>query len=51
MLSALLPLLLLLLVGFACGYGVREVIARRQLNAAREKYYQEHPELRRLKGL
>jgi hypothetical protein len=40
MLSALLPLLLLLLFGFILGYGVREWIARRRRDAAREKYYQ-----------
>jgi hypothetical protein len=47
----LLPLATLLLVGFACGYGIREWIARRRRIAAREKFYQEHAELRRLKGL
>ena len=51
MISALLPFLFMLFIGFACGYGLREIIARRRRNAAREKYYQEHPELRRLKGL
>jgi hypothetical protein len=39
------------LVGFACGYGVREYIARRRHAADREKFYQEHPELHRLRGL
>jgi hypothetical protein len=47
----LLPLATLLLIGFACGYGIREWIARRRRVAAREKFYQEHAELRRLKGL
>jgi hypothetical protein len=47
----LLPLATLLLIGFACGYGIREWIARRRRIAAREKFYQEHAELRRLKGL
>ena len=47
----LLPLVALLLTGFACGYGIREWIARRRRIAARERFYQEHAELRRLKGL
>jgi hypothetical protein len=47
MISALLPLLFLLFISFACGYGVRELIARRRRAAAREKFYQEHPEMRR----
>ena len=46
MISALLPLLVLLFIGFACGYGVRDLIARRRRAAAREKFYQEHPEMR-----
>jgi hypothetical protein len=51
MISALLPLLFLLLTSFAFGYGIREFIARRRRAAAREKFYQEHPEERRLRGL
>jgi hypothetical protein len=45
------PLLLLLAVAFSCGYGVREYIARRRNAAARKKFYEEHPELRQLRGL
>jgi hypothetical protein len=51
MISGLLPIVILWLVGFACGHGVREYIARRRHAAAREKFYQEHPELHRLRGL
>jgi hypothetical protein len=51
MISGLLPIVILWLVGFACGYGVREYIARRRHAADREKFYQEHPELHRLRGL
>jgi hypothetical protein len=42
MILALLPIL----ISFACGYGVRELISRRRLAAAREEYYQKHPEER-----
>jgi hypothetical protein len=51
MLLALSFVLLFFIVGFACGYGVRELIARRRKAAAREKFYKEHPELRQLRGL
>jgi hypothetical protein len=51
MLSALLPLLTIVFVSFACGYGVRELIARRRRAAARKKFYDEHPDLRQLRGL
>jgi hypothetical protein len=37
-------LLLPLVIGFACGYGVREWISRRRRAAARKKYYERHPE-------
>jgi hypothetical protein len=47
MISALFPFLFLLFIGFALGYGVRELIARRRRAAAREKFYQEHPAMRR----
>jgi hypothetical protein len=43
-------LIIVLIIGFAAGYAVRELIGRRRRAAAREKYYQEHPELRRLRG-
>ena len=43
MISALLPFLASLLIGFACGYAVRELIARRRRAAAREKFYRENP--------
>jgi hypothetical protein len=51
MISALIPGILLLSIGFACGYGVRELLARRRHAAAREKFFKEHPEERRLRGL
>jgi hypothetical protein len=44
----LLALLLVLL--FACGYGVRELMARRRRAASRAKFYKDNPELRRLRG-
>ena len=46
MLKLLLILLPLLLISFACGYGVRELISRRRRAAERAKYYQKHPEER-----
>jgi hypothetical protein len=49
--SELLPLFAIVLISFACGYGLREWIARRRRAAAREKFYQENPDLRLLKGL
>jgi hypothetical protein len=45
------PLLILLGAAFGCGYGLREFIARRRNAAAREKFYNEHPDLRQLRGL
>jgi hypothetical protein len=36
--------LILLLIGFACGYAVRELISRRRRAAIRREYYQKHPE-------
>jgi hypothetical protein len=45
MLPVLLPLLATVFISFACGYAVRELIARRRRAAARKKFYQEHPEL------
>jgi hypothetical protein len=33
-------------IGFASGYGVREWISRRRWIAAREAYYERHPEKR-----
>ena len=38
------PLLILLVVAFGCGYGVREYIARRRRAAARKIFHEEHPE-------
>jgi hypothetical protein len=35
-----------LVIGFASGYGVRERISRRRWAAAREAYYERHPEKR-----
>jgi hypothetical protein len=43
--SALLALLLML-ISFGCGYGVREWISRRRRAAERELYYKAHPEER-----
>jgi len=40
----LLPFLAVVLISFACGYGVREVISRRRRAIEREKYYRRHPE-------
>ena len=34
----------LVLIGFACGYGVREWISRRRRAAAREKFYKRSEE-------
>jgi len=34
-----ITILFTLLVGFACGYGVRELISRRRYAAAREEYH------------
>jgi hypothetical protein len=45
------PLFVLLAVAFGCGYGVREFIAHRRRAAARKKFYDEHPDLRQLRGL
>ena len=47
----LAPLLMSLAAAFGCGYGVREYIARRRNAAARKKFYDEHPDLRQLRGL
>ena len=46
MILDLLPLLILLLFGFACGYGVRELMSRRRRAAVLERYYQKYPEER-----
>ena len=43
---ALLPFLFVILISFACGYGVRELISRRRRAAIREEYYRNHPEER-----
>jgi hypothetical protein len=51
MIFAPLPQLVLVVFGFASGYGVREWSARRRRAAAREKYYKENPEMRRLLGV
>jgi hypothetical protein len=51
MLSVPLLVLLLFIVGFACGYAVRELVARRRKAAARKKFYDERPDLRQLRGL
>jgi hypothetical protein len=39
MISELLPVLILAFIGFAGGYGIREVIARRRRAVARKKFY------------
>jgi hypothetical protein len=36
--------LILFVVGFVCGYGVRGFIARRRRQAARKIFYEEYPE-------
>jgi hypothetical protein len=38
--------LLLMVIGFACGYGVRELISRRRRASIREEFYRNHPEER-----
>jgi hypothetical protein len=35
-----------LLIGFACGYGVREWVSRRRRAAVLAEYYKRHPEER-----
>ena len=42
-----LPLLLVIIISFGCGYGVREWLSRRRRAAEREKYYERHPEERK----
>ena len=44
MISALLPLVFLLFIGFVCGYGVRELIARRRRATARKIFHEKYPE-------
>jgi hypothetical protein len=51
MIFDLIELLALLSFAFACGYGVREWIARRRNAATRQRFYRENPELRELRGL
>ena len=38
------PLLVLLVVAFGCGYGLRDYISRRRHVIARKKFLEEHPE-------
>jgi hypothetical protein len=47
----LLPLFATAVISFACGYGIREWMARRRRATAREKFYRDHPDLRRLRGI
>ena len=42
----MLQLILGLVVGFACGYGVRELISRRRRAAAREKFLRKREQKR-----
>jgi hypothetical protein len=51
MIFNLIELFALLFFAFACGYGVREWIARRRNAATRRKFYLEHDELRQLRGV
>jgi hypothetical protein len=51
MIFALLPVLTIIIAAFACGYALREYMARRRNAAARKKFYDEHPDLRQLRGL
>jgi len=46
LMRAVILILLLLLISFACGYGIREWKSRRRHAAAREEYYRKHPEER-----
>jgi hypothetical protein len=39
-------LILGLVVGFACGYGIRELISRRRRAAAREKFFRRQEQIR-----
>jgi len=39
-------MLLAMLIGFGCGYGLRELISRRRRADRLEKYYQKYPEKR-----
>jgi hypothetical protein len=43
MLELVVLLLLVLAIGFALGYGVREIISRRRRAAAEERYWEEKP--------
>ena len=45
----MLLLILGLVVGFACGYGIRELISRRRRAAAREKFLRKQDEKREQK--
>ena len=37
------------LIGFGFGYGVRELLSRLRHAAARQRFYEKHPELREQK--
>ena len=45
-LKEILFLIVLPVIGFAAGYGVRERISRRRRAIAREQYFESHPEER-----
>ena len=51
MIFALLPQLVLVVFGFASGYGVREWIAQQRGQPATGKYYKENPSIRQLLGV
>jgi hypothetical protein len=44
MISGLLPLLIIIVVAFACGYGLREYISQRRRDAARKQFHEKYPE-------
>ena len=44
MIFDLIPLLAIIIASFACGYALREYIARRRHHTARKKFHEEHPE-------
>jgi hypothetical protein len=47
----LLPFLAAITVAFGCGYGLREYIARRRRTAARDKFYRDHPDYAKIRGV
>jgi hypothetical protein len=44
--TMLFSLVIALCTGFACGYGIRELISRRRRAAAREKFFRRQEQIR-----